>query len=69
MHHGTKAWITDFKHEQYQAAARSIKKGKFSFFLKQFLNNLNNYNLVFNTDPDYTREGNFKMKLAFLILN
>ena len=27
MFHGAKPWVTDFKHPQYQAAARSIQKG------------------------------------------
>lgn len=27
MHHGSKAWVADYKHPHYRAAAEAIKKG------------------------------------------
>lgn len=60
MFHGGKPWVADHQHPHYQAAKNAMLKGFFIFLY--FLNKINLFKvilfiLVFNVEPDFTREG------------
>lgn len=63
MFHGGKPWVADHKHPHYQAARNAMLKGTLNR-LKYQKNQQKDKKklyfiilLVFNVDPDFTREG------------